>query len=62
MIKPGAEGWETTEGPVLPAPEGIGSEIGIRGRGCLRQTGEDRRRTVVARPARDGLRIRLSQK
>jgi hypothetical protein len=37
------------------APEGISSKNRIRGRGCLRQTGEERPRTVVARTARDGI-------
>jgi site-specific recombinase XerD len=26
---------------MFPALEGIGSQVGIRGRGCLRQTGEE---------------------
>ena len=31
----GAKGWQASKGSMFPAPEGIGSKIGVCGRGCL---------------------------
>jgi site-specific recombinase XerD len=43
-----AESWQASKSSFLPALEGI-AKIGIRGRHCLRQTGEERTQTLVTR-------------